>query len=309
MQCSNPLLFFMQILLGLLRLSSTAAQWDALQLQHLAPNTTIEGLPPHDVLRYRPCDGVPGGATLQFLEPADLSASRITAIKQAPQGPCGSGLGSNTKMQCSNPLLFFMQILLGLLRLSSTAAQWDALQLQHLAPNTTIEGLPPHDVLRYRPCDGVPGGATLQFLEPADLSASRITAIKQAPQGPCGSGLGSNTKMQCSNPLLFFMQILLGLLRLSSTAAQWDALQLQHLAPNTTIEGLPPHDVLRYRPCDGVPGGATLQFLEPADLSASRITAIKQAPQGPCGSGLGSNTKMQCSNPLLFFMQEDPLRK
>ncbi|KAL1486074.1 hypothetical protein MTO96_009403 [Rhipicephalus appendiculatus] len=284
----------MQIFLGLLRSSTTAARCDALQLQLLAPSTTIERLPPHDVLRYRPCDGVPCGATLPFLKPADLSASGITAIKQASQGPYGSWLGSNAKMQCSNPLLFFMQILLGLLRSSSTEARCDALQLQLLAPSTMIERLPPHDVLRHRPCDGVPCGATLPFLEPADLSASRITAIKQASQGPYGSGFGSNAKMQCSNSLLFFMQILLGLLRSSSTAARCDALQLQLLAPSTTIERLPPHDELRNRPCDGVPCGATLPFLEPADLSASRITAIKQASQGPYGSWLGSNAKMQC---------------
>ncbi|KAL1486075.1 hypothetical protein MTO96_009404 [Rhipicephalus appendiculatus] len=91
------------------------------------------------------------------------------------------------------------------------------------------------------------------------------------------------------------------LARSSSTAARCDALQLQLLAPSTTIERLPPHDVLRYRPCDGGPCGATLPFLEPEDLSASRITAIKQASQGPYGSGLGSNAKMQVLKPATIF--------
>ncbi|XP_077528033.1 uncharacterized protein LOC144139611 [Haemaphysalis longicornis] len=113
-------------------------------------------------------------------------------------------------MQSSNPFLFFIQALLGLLSVSSESPALCAqcqLSTTRFRAATDPEGLSATITFTEHFC--MPGGATVS--SGGRLSAWAVppwdNSIKEDLQLPPGSGHGGNAKMQSSNPFLFFIQV------------------------------------------------------------------------------------------------------
>ncbi|KAL3198016.1 hypothetical protein MRX96_044547 [Rhipicephalus microplus] len=157
---------------------------------------------------------VPGGARMTSSDPPGALTDAFVngTIKRLFTAAPDSGHGGNAMIRSSNPIMFFVQVLLGLLFVPA----W--LSPMNNAPSSpamfsVTDQEKPMPVVFHR-LNIVPGGARMTSSDPPGALTDAFVngTIKRLFTAAPDSGHGGNAMIRSSNPIMFFVQVLLGLL-------------------------------------------------------------------------------------------------